>query len=347
MRSASSAVVVVLLLAPLAAQDMKPPEPAAELAKLKPLVGTWEGKGTVHMAPGTEPMAWTAQSAYEWTLGNHFVKCDMNIDFGGNMPTLVFREYYGWDRETKRYVFLALSNTGEAHLAELTFVAENTFATLVTKKGPEGLASERGITTITKDGMEFVMTKFGTSGPAADVVKGKFSRVEKLKPLAIEATAAMAPVPEAMAKIHRTVGTYEVAGEMTMMPGTPVMKITGTDTARSIFGGAVLYIATKGVAEHSPDPYFADNYLVWNADKGCYDAFGLDNMGWVGVMEQRFEGDTKLVATNAQVFMGQPTTNRMVVELDANGKMTRVTGYSCCGSSDPYCSFKGTYKLSK
>jgi hypothetical protein len=339
---------LLTLFAPLVrAQDAAHSGPAPELKRLERLIGNYTGKGTAVMEPGKPPAEWTCQSSYAWTLGNHFVAIDTAVDFGSAMPPLAFRELLGWDGERKRYVAISVGNTGEGSLDEVTFPSDDTMVQIVSKKGEHGPSAERHETTFTKDGFQFRMTILGSTGAAIEGVTGSFTRVDKLKAHAVEATAAMAPLAAPVARMNKTAGTYEVSGEMIMMPGTPVMKITGTDVYRTIFGGAVLQTSTTGKSEGSPDAYAAENFTVWNADKQCFDSFGADNMGWVGTQELRFLDDGKLVATCNVCFMGQPMAQRMLIELDGAGKITKAKAMALCGASEPYCSFQGTYKLAK
>jgi len=329
------------------AKDAAPAGPAPELARLERLIGNYTGKGTAVMEPGKAPAEWTCQSTYAWTLGKHFVAVETAVDFGSAIPPLAFRELLGWDGEAKRYVAISIGNTGEGSLGEVTFPSAERMVMIVSKKDANGPAVERHETTFTKDGMQFRMTILGSTGAAIEGVTGSFTRVDKQEPLAIEATAAMAPPAPPLAKMHRLAGTYEFAGEVILMPGTPAMKIRGTDFCRPIFGGAALQISTTGNADGSPDAYAAETFVVWNEGKQCFDAFGADNMGQVGAMEQRFSDDGKIVATGAACFMGQPMVQRMLIELDAAGKMTKATSTTLSGASEPYRSFQGTYKLGK
>ena len=342
------AIASLLLLVPFAsAQDPQMQGPAPELKRFERLIGNYTGKGTASMAPGEAPMEWTCQATYAWTLGKHFVGADTVVDFGGAIPALAFRELLGWDRETKRYVVISVGNEGAGTLNEITFPSDDTMVQIVPKKTEGRAGVERHETIFTKDGMKFRLTMLAATGPSIEVVSGSFTRVDKLKPLAVEAAAAMGPLGQPVEKMNRVAGTYAVAGEMIMMPGTPVMKITGTDRCRPIFSGAVLQISTTGKTEGSPDIYEGETFVVWNDDKQCFDAFGADNMGWIGSMEERFLDDGRIVATNMACFMGQPMTQRMLLDLDAAGKITKATAMAMSGASEPYCSFKADYKLAK
>lgn len=336
-----------LLIPFVPAQAPEMPGPAPELKRFERLIGSYTGKGTAVMEPGKAPIDWTCQSTYEWTLGNHFVSVNSIVDFGSAMPPLAFRELLGWDGEGKRYVAIGVSNEGEGFLNEIVFPTNDTMVQIVAKKMGGSPCAERQETTFTKDGMQFRMTILGVTGPTFECVNGSFLRADNLKPVAIEASAAMAPAAEPLVKMTKAAGTYEFKGEMIMMPGTPVMKLTGTDNCRPIFGGTVLQTTTTGKSEGSPFTYQAENFLVWNKDKKCFDSFGADNMGSVGSMEQRIVDDGKILMTSLASYGGQMTSQRMVMELDAAGRFKKVMAMAMTGTSEPYCSFKGDYNFVK
>lgn len=342
------AIGSLFLLTPFVrAQSPEMPGPAPELKRFERLIGSYTGKGTAVMEPGKAPVDWTCQSTYAWTLGNHFVSVNSIVDFGSAMPPLAFRELLGWDRENGRYVSIGVSNEGEGSLNEIVFPSDDTMVQIVAKKHGGELFAERHETKIGKDGMQFRMTMLGATGPTSECVTGSFTRASNLKPVAIEASAAMAPAAEPLVKMTKAAGTYEFKGEMIMTPGTPVMKLTGTDFCRPIFGGAVLQTTTTGKSEGSPFTYEAEYFLVWNKEKKCFDSFGADNMGVVGSMEQRIVDDSKILATSLASNMGQMTAQRMVFELDASGRFKKVMGMAMTGTSEPYCSFKGDYNFVK
>jgi hypothetical protein len=326
----------------VAAQDAEMPKPAPELKRFERLIGSHTGKGTAVMDPAKGPIDWTCQSAYAWTLGNHFVSVDSIVDFGSAMPPLAFRELLGWDGESKRYVAIGVSNEGKGWLNEIVFPNDDTMVQIVAKKHGGEVFAERQETKFTKDGMQFRMTILGVTGPTFECVTGSFTRASNLKPVSIEASAAMAPAAEPLVKMTKAAGTYEFKGEMIMMPGTPVMKLNGTGHCRPIFGASVLQTTTTGKSEGSPFTYQSENFVVWNKEKKCFDSFGADNTGWVGSMEQRFLDDSKILVTSLACYMGQ-----MTAQLDTSGRFKKVMSMAMTGTSEPYCSFKGDYNFVK
>lgn len=154
----------------------------------------------------------------------------------------------------------------------------------------------------------------------------------------------MSPANPAMAKIARMAGSFEVAGEMTMAPGQPAMKIKGVDAIRTLFDGSIVQVTTTGTADGMPGTYEAHGYYAWDATDGAYDVLMVSNMGEVMKGEARFAGDDTLVQIFSGLRMGQLTVSRSVMHLDAKGHPQKVVNHSCMGTADPMQDFTGTYK---
>ena len=86
-----------------AQEDMAMPSPPKELQKFERLIGTWTGKGMAVMAPGAPEMPWTSKSMIRKVLNGFFLQEDTVIEAGPNM-TLVFRTFYGFDTQNKKYM---------------------------------------------------------------------------------------------------------------------------------------------------------------------------------------------------------------------------------------------------
>lgn len=336
---------IVLGCLPLGAQEdaMALHAPAAELAKLKPLAGHWQGSGSATMAPGAPPTKWTAQMKRDWVLGGHWLMADIAIAFETG-EKMRLREYLGWDRETKRYVNLSVDNVGEGKLVFPQLVGNDSLVTIVSTVRQGVAGAERLVTKFGGDAESFAMTLLGHGGPASEAVSGKFERVEKAEPEAIEAAAALMPADAEMAKLARMTGRFAVAGEMTMAPGAPAMKIKGIDEVRTLFDGAILHTTTTGTAEGMPGTYEAHGYYAWDAANTAYKVLLVSNMGEVMAGEARFAGDDKLIQTYLGVRMGQPYVARSVLHIDAKGKPVKVVNHSCMGTADPMQDFTGTYQ---
>jgi hypothetical protein len=338
---------LTLCCLPLAAQDeMAAPPPAAELAKLKPLAGHWKGSGTAVMAPGQPPAKWTAQIRSDWTLGGHWLQTDTAVAFENGMK-LRFREYLGWDRENARYVQVTVGNTGEGDLATPYFAGDDTLIVLRSGLRDGKPHAERHATKFGKDSQTFTIAYLGHEGLGIEHVNGRFDRVAKVEPEALEAAHALMPADQAMARIARTAGRFDLSGELTMAPGMPSMKIQGTDTIRTLFDGAIVQVTTTGAAEGMPGSYEAHGYYAWDPANACYKVLMVSNMGEVMCGQARFSGDDKIVQTVACLRMGQPCVSRVVTHLDAKGHPVKVVNHSCMGDADPMQDFTGTYKPAK
>ncbi|HLQ39240.1 MAG TPA: DUF1579 family protein [Planctomycetota bacterium] len=333
--------LAALCAVPVLAQQ-GPPSPAPELGKLKMFEGSWEGSGTATMAPGQPPTKWTSQSTCQWVMGGFFLQEDLTIQFDGGMPPLQFREYTGWDAENHRYASVVVSNKGEGELATLTFPADDTLVSLTRGIHDGKPYAKREVTKFTKDAATFTITMLPDQGPAVDIVTGDLKRIAKAKPAALEAALAMATAQPQIARIARTAGEYEVTGEMTMMPGTPALKIHGRDSLRTLFGGAVLQQVTHGDPTGAFPAYESHCYFTWNPADACYDALFVSNMGEIGSMQARFEGDA-LVGTTSGLSMGKSSAMRSIWNLDKDGRLTKVVCHACMGDAAPMQCFSATY----
>lgn len=348
-RRLHAVVPFLALLAAVRGQDATAaPTPSPELARLKPFVGHWHGEGTAVMEPGAPATKWTGKVHSQWALSGFFLQTDTEIQFDGMPTAMRFREYLGWDRENKRYANLAINNMGEGALQTPHFVGDDTMLTLNVGLSPYGQPQcERVIAKFGGDEQSISIAFMTVEGVAADAVRGSFKRVKEVEPAALDATSAMMPANPHMAKLARTAGTYDFQGEMIFAPGMPATKITGRDVVRTLFDGAIVYVATTGSAEGSPAPYEAHGFYVWDPRENCYRILSVNNMGEIGSWETRLLGDDKLVAVHAGLHMGMPSTSRLVLHLDANGKMTKSANHACLGDGEPMRNFHGTYTLVK
>ncbi len=350
-RAPAALLVLSGMLAPASfgqEAPQSPPAPAPELKKLEPMIGHWKGSGTANFDPSAPPTKWECTSTYQWALGGHFVQEDSRIQFDGIEAPMVLRSYLGWDRENGRHVSLMAGNGGEVHLNELTFLPDGSMVQ-VNRLVRDGMPSaERLITRVTGKTMTFAMDLLPPTGPMMPLVEGTLTRTETGREPALDAGPFMLPPAEPMARVVRSAGTYAMEGSVSMSPEMPPMKIRGTETARALFGGALLHVRTTGAAEGMPETYEAESFMGWNAARSCYIVAVVTNMGEVGTMECRFSQDGKsMVQTGAMLVMGLPAVARYVIELDESGSWKRAVGTSVMGAANPFETFSATYTKKK
>jgi hypothetical protein len=90
---------------------MKAAQPGPEHAHLQEMVGTWEGKNKMWMAPGTEPMETTSTARFASTLGGRYI----HGEFKGPMPGMGEFEgaaLYGYDNAAKQFQVVWVDNMG-------------------------------------------------------------------------------------------------------------------------------------------------------------------------------------------------------------------------------------------
>jgi hypothetical protein len=339
-----TALVSLAAFVSLAAAQDGPPGPAPELQKLAPFVGSWQGSGTAVTDPSGSPSKWTAQSSYRFVLDGHFVQENTTVTFEDMPQPMTFLAWLGWDRENARYVNIGATSTGEAGLHEFEFLADGTMLQIVRQTRDGQTFAERSRTRVAGAELQFAVELLMAEGPSKTVVSGTMAKVDKLTPLAVEASATAAAPAEPMQKLARMAGTYAIEGQMVMMPGAPATKITGTDTIATLFGGTLLHVHTDGKAEGMPGVYAADAIFAWDARRQRFVNLFVSNMGEVGSMESFFSDDGKaLISTSAALSMGQPASQRWVLELDAGGRPLRGVGHSLAGTHPPFECFAAKY----
>jgi hypothetical protein len=332
------------------AQELQAPAPAPELKKLEPMVGNWSGKGT--MTEPSEPTptvtSWEGSGTYSWAMDGHFLRGDFSIAFQGHELPIVMRSYLGWDRENKRYVHLSVNSAGEVALDQFDLQPDGTMVQLAVKQHPGMRFAQRSVFKVAGDTMTHTVDLLMPAGASLAMVDGKFARGGKGFAGDFEAKAFMGMTPhEALARLQRSAGAYDVAGTMVMAPGQAPMKITGTDTFKTVFGGTVFFGTTVGAAEGMPGRYSAEVFWGHDAARDCLVGVYVSNMGEVMQMDSRWTQDGRLITTSDSLFMGQPTVQRMLMEFDADGAAKSASSHSIAGTEAPFESFKATYTKKK
>lgn len=344
MTTRRSALFLPLLLAaaPTRAQEGFDPSPAEELEKFAPLLGNWRGAGTMKEPSGVETK-WTAHGTYQKALGGHFVVEDFVITFDGMPTPMVYHAYLGWDREQQRYVSAVADNNGDVRLDESWFAPDGAMVQLATHHQDGVPYAERAVTRVEGGQLTLTMDMLMAEGASLQVAVGTMRRSDDVCAARFDAAGFMGHAPGAeLSRLGRLEGVYDIAGQMVMMPGAPMQKITGTDTYRRVFGGNVLFATTIGEAEGAPDKYESRAVWGWNAHDRCITCVFVDNMGSVGSMQVRWAGD-KLVSTSAGLMMGQPATQHFVVEVDGDGRCKSGVGHTTFGTMPPFESFRASY----
>lgn len=332
----------LLLAASVLAQEYDP-RPAPQLAKLQELVGDWQGAGKMTEPTGQET-PWTANISYRWALGGHFLQEDFAVRMEGLDLPMVMRSYYGWDRERGRYVAAMINSNGRARLNEVRILPDGTLTTLQ-RHHEHGIAfQERARVSVDGDRMRMRVDMLMPEGDSVQVIDGALERGGERFDGDWSVAAWMGAVPnESMKKLAKMAGSYETEGEMVMAPGMPTTAITGTDKWEMVFGGVAMHWRTDGQAAGAPDAYESHALWGWDPHDQCMNTVFVDSMGQVGQMQCRWF-DGKLISTMDGTQMGQPTTQRYVIYVDEEGRAQRCTGHVTFGATDPFLSFRASYK---
>lgn len=348
-RIPSLALLALLALLPAAGLAQDPGAdmaPAAELTRYQPMIGTWEGSGTVQMAPGAQAAPWTARTTCEWVLGNHFVREHMNVAFEGGMPPMEWTFFYGYDTQRKRFVTLGAGSMGSAEKMPIYWTGADTMVTVASGFAQGTPYADRSVTKFGKDSYTVTMHRIAAGGEPFVHVRGEFKRSQTAASGQAEEAAAAGAVQPEIAKLERLCGTWNVKGTMVMAPGQPEMPISGVESNRIGFGGQVLVQHVKGDPAPGMPAYEMWGFAAWDANDGAYDQVWVDNMGMFGDSEMRWSDADTLVVTTVDLLMGSPAVSRGTLKLSASG-ITKATNTSIVGAHDPQVTFQASYARAK
>jgi hypothetical protein len=328
-----------------AALAQEPAAPASQLQKFQPLIGNWELSGTMRATPDAPETPWTARESNQWALGGHFVHQEVVIKFGGGMPDLAFTNFLGWDNENGGYVSFGAGNQGMVAKNDVHFSDDNTMLIARTAVVEGQLIVEREVVRIGDGTYTFEINTAMGDGPFFTQVQGSAKKASAAgEALLVNAAMSMAPPSPEMAMLEKMAGEYEFKGTMILAPGAPAMEITGNEEMRMIMGGTVMESHISGEAAPGMPPYEAYGYMAWNPVDKCYDSISVDNMGMSGEVQLRALDDRTMVVTMAAVMNGQPTVNRTLLTLDAQGRCSAVVVHSIAGAGEPQQTFSATYR---
>jgi len=347
------------LAAPLAAQDAPAKPGAADahaapalpepLARFAPMLGHWSGRGTVRMDPSAPAMEWTSRSTTKAVLGDRFIQTDMRLEFGGAMPAMVHRTYYGYDASRGELVHYALGSNGELEVSgQVTWAGDSILVILAIDEEQGTPIIHRSVITVAPEEHTYLWEAAVGSKPFSTMVEGKLER--SATPYEISAAEWEAPfmpgaTPAAMQRLGRMAGDYTMNGEFRMTPGAPPFPISGRETIRPVFGGAALHMHVIGDrVPGGPDfIYEGHAFIAWDPARECYREFFLNNMGETGVQELRFVDETRLVTTMSRLQEGTPEATRGTVQLDETGAIVKVSMDRMSAGDEPERMFLGNY----
>lgn len=340
-------LALALLHAPLfAAQDDAVQAPAAELKALAPLVGSWDGSGTVRSSPGEDTTTkWTATLDAEWILDGHALREVTVVTFGADMPQISMDTLYIFDGEAKRLAQYSASSMGGLEVADVVHSPEAGTIVNVHAKLVEGHALlNRTIMRFGGDSMSYVMERAQDGGKAFDHVSGTFTRrKEGARPIGANAQKA-----EALAKplqaLAPMLGAFDLTGTYTPAPGVPAMKITAVDTIIPMLGGQALTIDTIGTADGSPFVYKGYSIIAWNEDEGAFHQAWADNVGMGGHGALYEVADGHFVSARNGHENGTPYSDRMELRC-TDGQLASMRTERMLGALPAAVVFEAKYSV--
>ncbi len=335
-------LLLTLVVSPFAVAQEGPPGPAPELQRLAPALGNWAGSGTAHMGPS--PTKWRARGSYRWCLDGHFLQEDFEIVFEGRPVPMVFRAYFGWDREHGRYVNASVNNGGAAQLHEVQLLADGTLLQVRAPHPTGPPTAERVRTRVAGESMTMAIDLLMAEGASMQVLDGTLARTDEVFELDWDSKGLQGAVPAPeLQLLARSAGTYDVKGSMVMVPGQPAIAITGTDSFRGVFGDTIFHGHTVGAAEGVPGEYRGEVFWSFDAVRKCLAGIYVSNAGEVMPMDAWWAADGQLVSTFAGTMGGQPMVQRMLLSFDEKGRAKSAVAHSMLGIGAPFESFRATY----
>jgi len=331
---------LAVFTSPVLAQEDMPmglPQPAKELEKFSRLIGYWQGEGTSTQGPNKPMGKWTSTSHIRKVLGGHFLREDVRIDGEGWPAPLQFIQFFGYDKKKQRYTSVAVSNMGTAERSEIIFQDDNTMVSAGVKFFQGKLVTERWVTKFGDDGkISFVGHEAIGDGDFFVHVKGTSTRIDgKPKAKIVDASATMSEPTTEMGKLKGLIGTLRFKGEMLMMPGTPMMPISGESITESLFGGTVLQTVINGDPTEGVS-YHGWHALVWNPRDKNYVSVGVNNMGENAFETGVWASNTELLFTAASPWYGGiPAVYSGVMKCAADGTLKSYTSHAIIGTHKP------------
>jgi Protein of unknown function (DUF1579) len=112
----SVSLILAVAIAPIVAEDSKPPKPGPEVAQLAAFLGTWKGKADVKESPygPAGKMSWT--ETCDWFEGGFQLVCKSNADTPrGKLQGM---SILSWDPDAASYLYHNIDNAGGSNIAE-------------------------------------------------------------------------------------------------------------------------------------------------------------------------------------------------------------------------------------
>ncbi len=336
------ALALALTIGGAAVAQMGPP--AKQLKVYEPMLGNWEGSGGGNSAPGV-PMKWTSKSTMKKILGGHYIQDDTKIEVEG-FGTLVMRSIYGWDANRKRHFAINVSNLGSAGESTVFWVDGKRMISSHTKRGFQGVESDRWVTEVGENKISFVGTQSLNGDKPFVHVEGTITRGgDGFDADTFKADAAAPPSPH-MKRMKPFTGSWTSEGRWMNTETETWTKMSGSSTVVPAFGGHVIYSRGKSTMEGMPTPVEGYAYGFWSDEHQAYRWVGVNSMGMYHGSTGYEAGEGRTVWMMNDMFMGKPVVGRLVIEehgdsltmvehsmgpkgaahVSWEGKMTRVKG---------------------
>jgi hypothetical protein len=322
------------------------PKPPAELARLADRAGNWLGEGTM-TEPGDVVTKWTARGTSAWTLGDHWLREDLEITFEGLPTPYVQRSFLGWDRDDGGFIRVAITNAGLAQRQRVE-LGDDGALTVIAVQRQGGIAyAERVVQTKDGDALVHEVDLLMPRGPSLATAKGRLRKGGDGFAIDFAAPAFLGAQPhEALARLGRCAGAYDVASTVTTAPGSPV-KVQGVEAFASAFGGVVLRGTTSGTVEGLPIRYAGEVYWTRDPLAGRLAGHYLGDGGECMVFAAGWTQDGQLLSSFAGPFQGKWMLQRTLMQFAADGAAVGAVSHALFDVEAPAETFRAVYSRKK
>jgi hypothetical protein len=335
-------LALVCLATPVLAAQEEQLQPAEELAAFETMLGHWEGRGTVVMAPGTDGLPWTATIDVRRILDGHAVQEQVTVNLGEGMPPMEMQSIYAFESESGELINFGVGSMGGNAGGNCKWLDRGTLISTGSGYEDGQWFTDRATSKFTQDTWTFDIQRMLATGPAFEHLAGTFKKTAR-EGAAKEASARADKLAEPLARLEPLIGKWKLEGSMIPMPGMERVPISGSETYRPVYEGQAVEVRVRGdKAPGSDFEYKALGFLFMDEHAGCYQFGYVSNMGDAGAAETRWTDDGALVTTHAGTSMGAPMVERSMAKMTDDGGM-HVTMDRMLGSGKSERTFEARY----
>ena len=298
-----------------AQSSVAPADP--KLALFEPALGTWHGKGLLHVVPGATGTPWEATFTMCRILDGHFVQEDVQVRFpGSRKQPLTARTVYAAHKHAPGFLWFHMDNTGLVAGGRAFWTEGQRLVRSVTwTRGGRLVTDLRELTFAGKEARVRVQ-RLGPQGAFFDHVVGSLVRGGETCEAASADVNHLGPPPgPEMKALDHLLGAWSFEGFYTPLVGLRPCEVSGRAYTSAILGGHALWTVRENITLSGLDhPHEAQVYTAWDPAWSCYQRLILRNDG-TATLQRGYElTNGKLIFTATGVSEGLPYASRTILE---------------------------------